>query len=77
MHIVNIHMLTHFNPCVYTPTHTHIKDDAAQVFTVVSQTDDINFTLDFVSRMRRLWADGGVQQCFSRAREYQLNDSAE
>ena len=26
--------------------------------------------------MKRLWMDGGVQHCFSRSREYQLNDSA-
>lgn len=26
--------------------------------------------------MKRLWADAGVQECFSRSREYQLNDSA-
>lgn len=26
--------------------------------------------------MKRLWADGGVQACFQRSREYQLNDSA-
>lgn len=26
--------------------------------------------------MKQLWADAGVQHCFSRAREYQLNDSA-
>lgn len=26
--------------------------------------------------MKHLWANPGVQQCFSRSREYQLNDSA-
>uniref|UniRef100_A0A8B9L4E1 Adenylate cyclase-inhibiting G alpha protein n=1 Tax=Astyanax mexicanus TaxID=7994 RepID=A0A8B9L4E1_ASTMX len=26
--------------------------------------------------IQRLWKDGGVQACFSRSREYQLNDSA-
>lgn len=26
--------------------------------------------------MKRLWADESVQECFSRSREYQLNDSA-
>ena len=26
--------------------------------------------------MKRLWNDKGVQECFSRSREYQLNDSA-
>ncbi|KHJ84352.1 g-protein alpha subunit [Oesophagostomum dentatum] len=26
--------------------------------------------------MKRLWADSGVQECFARSNEYQLNDSA-
>lgn len=26
--------------------------------------------------MKHLWRDAGVQNCFSRSREYQLNDSA-
>ena len=26
--------------------------------------------------MKRLWSDAGVQACFLRSREYQLNDSA-
>lgn len=29
-----------------------------------------------MSLMKKLWADPGVQQCFGRSREYQLNDSA-
>lgn len=34
------------------------------------------FTPEIVSLLKRLWSDAGVQQCFSRSREYQLNDSA-
>ena len=26
--------------------------------------------------MAKLWEDDGVQECFGRSREYQLNDSA-
>uniref|UniRef100_A0A8C5T433 G protein subunit alpha o1 n=1 Tax=Malurus cyaneus samueli TaxID=2593467 RepID=A0A8C5T433_9PASS len=29
------------------------------------------------SMSRRLWADSGIQECFNRSREYQLNDSAQ
>ena len=53
------------------------QEDARKVITVASQTDDIKFTVDFVAQMKRLWADEGVHKCFERAREYQLNDSAE
>ena len=55
----------------------YLQDDARYLFNIVSQTDDIKFSKDFVSRMKKLWGDEGVQICFSRAREYQLNDSAE
>ena len=30
----------------------------------------------FLGGMKRLWVDKGVQECFSRSNEYQLNDSA-
>ncbi len=47
------------------------------MITVVTQADDITFAPDFVNRLRLLWNDAGVKRCFGRAREYQLNDSAE
>ena len=31
---------------------------------------------EMVQIIKRLWNDSGVQECVSRAREYQLNDSA-
>ena len=40
------------------------------------QGDEISFTPDFVKRLKLLWGDPGVQVCYGRAREYQLNDSA-
>ena len=62
---------------MYLHTHIDLQEDAQYLFTVVSKTDDIKFSHDFVSRMKSLWSDEGVKACFSRAREYQLNDSAE
>ena len=38
--------------------------------------DDIDFNADLIALMKRLWSDGGLQACFGRSREYQLNDSA-
>ena len=29
-----------------------------------------------VAAIRALWADGGIQECYDRRREYQLTDSA-
>jgi guanine nucleotide-binding protein subunit alpha len=34
------------------------------------------FPPEVSSAIKALWADTGVQECFSRSREYQLNDSA-
>ena len=52
----------------------------AEVKTVMglaTSSEEIQFTPELVTHMKQLWADSGLQQCFTRAREYQLNDSAE
>jgi len=46
------------------------------LFSLAGSVEDGSFTPELISIMKRLWADEGVQQCFQRAREYQLNDSA-
>ncbi|KAE8608232.1 hypothetical protein XENTR_v10011434 [Xenopus tropicalis] len=44
---------------------------------VVSRMEDTEpFSPELLSAMMRLWADSGIQECFNRSREYQLNDSA-
>lgn len=30
----------------------------------------------YVVAIKKLWADGGIQECYDRRREYQLTDSA-
>ncbi len=55
-----------------------MQEDAHKVFAVAShKADDIPFTTDFTESMKALWADGGVQECFRRAYEYQLDPRAE
>ncbi|CAF4477553.1 unnamed protein product, partial [Didymodactylos carnosus] len=34
------------------------------------------FESELLDAMKKLWVDNGVQQCFGRSNEYQLNDSA-
>ena len=51
-------------------------EDARKLFHVAGQGEDGDFTPDVVAVLKKLWADSGVQACFKRAREYQLNDSA-
>lgn len=51
-------------------------DHARQFFTLASGAEEGELTPDLVMLMKWLWKDAGVQQCFARSREYQLNDSA-
>ncbi|XP_050527490.1 guanine nucleotide-binding protein G(i) subunit alpha [Daktulosphaira vitifoliae] len=51
-------------------------DNARQFFSLASATAEGELTPELVKLMKRLWADSGVQECFLRSREYQLNDSA-
>uniref|UniRef100_A0A182JZ58 Guanine nucleotide-binding protein G(O) subunit alpha n=1 Tax=Anopheles christyi TaxID=43041 RepID=A0A182JZ58_9DIPT len=51
--------------------------DAKMVFDVVQRMHDTEpFSEDLLLAMKRLWSDSGVQECFCRSNEYQLNDSA-
>lgn len=51
-------------------------DCARQFFTLASAAEEGELTPELVILMKKLWSDAGVQHCFSRSREYQLNDSA-
>ncbi len=53
-----------------------LQEKARQFFTLASSVEEGDLTPLLVSLMKYLWADAGVQHCFSRSREYQLNDSA-
>ena len=53
------------------------EGDAKMVMDVVSRMEDTEpFSEELLGGMKRLWVDKGVQECFSRSNEYQLNDSA-
>ncbi|KAM8975244.1 guanine nucleotide-binding protein G(i) subunit alpha-3 isoform 1-T1 [Pelodytes ibericus] len=51
-------------------------DDARQLFVLASSAEEGMMSVELAGVIRRLWKDAGVQACFSRSREYQLNDSA-
>ena len=53
-----------------------VQDDARQLFALAGNADEGEMSSELSSVMKRLWTDPGVQHCFSRSREYQLNDSA-
>lgn len=51
--------------------------DAKLILDVISRMEDTEpFTEEILAAMKRLWQDSGVQDCFNRSNEYQLNDSA-
>ncbi|KAI4826223.1 hypothetical protein KUCAC02_021864 [Chaenocephalus aceratus] len=55
-----------------------LKADAKMVCDVVTRMEDTEpYSAELLGAMMRLWSDSGNQECFSRAREYQLNDSAQ
>jgi guanine nucleotide-binding protein G(o) subunit alpha len=55
----------------------YLQTDAKMVMDVVSRMEDTEpFSEELLVGMQRLWTDHGVQECFSRSNEYQLNDSA-
>ncbi|XP_067908139.1 guanine nucleotide-binding protein G(i) subunit alpha-2a [Heterodontus francisci] len=52
-------------------------DDARQLFALSGTAEEQGILPeDLANVIRRLWGDTGVQACFGRSREYQLNDSA-
>ncbi|CAG9864193.1 unnamed protein product, partial [Phyllotreta striolata] len=51
--------------------------DGKMVFDVIQRMEDTEpFSEELLAAMKRLWTDSGVQECFGRSNEYQLNDSA-
>merc|ERR1711931_265394 len=54
------------------------KADAKLVNDVVTRMEDTEpYSAELLAAMKNVWVDASLQECFSRAREYQLNDSAQ
>ncbi|XP_019330488.1 PREDICTED: LOW QUALITY PROTEIN: guanine nucleotide-binding protein G(t) subunit alpha-2 [Aptenodytes forsteri] len=51
-------------------------DDGRQLFNLADSIEEGTMPPELVTCIKKLWKDGGVQACFERAAEYQLNDSA-
>ncbi|RVE73395.1 hypothetical protein OJAV_G00048950 [Oryzias javanicus] len=53
------------------------QDDAKQLFKMAAEAEERGaLPEEMANIIKELWADAGIQNCFTRAREYQLNDSA-
>ena len=54
----------------------NVQDDARQLFVLAGAAEEGFMTAELAGVIKRLWKDSGVQACFNRSREYELNDSA-
>ncbi|XP_014110889.1 PREDICTED: guanine nucleotide-binding protein G(o) subunit alpha isoform X5 [Pseudopodoces humilis] len=53
------------------------RAEARSLFLKASEVQEKLSVAELAGAMMRLWADSGIQECFNRSREYQLNDSAQ
>ncbi|XP_065187963.1 guanine nucleotide-binding protein G(i) subunit alpha-like [Sycon ciliatum] len=53
-----------------------VKETADRLVDVASKQEEAELTPEILTMLKSLWADSGIKECFSRSREYQLNDSA-
>ncbi|XP_055468877.1 guanine nucleotide-binding protein G(t) subunit alpha-3 [Psammomys obesus] len=51
-------------------------EDQQQLQSMANTLEDGDMTRELAEIIKRLWGDPGIQACFERASEYQLNDSA-
>nr|XP_034983967.1 guanine nucleotide-binding protein G(t) subunit alpha-3 isoform X1 [Zootoca vivipara] len=52
------------------------KEDERQLLAIADSMEDGTMSSELAGIIKRLWKDSGIQACFERASEYQLNDSA-
>lgn len=52
------------------------QDAGRQLNNLADSTEEGTMPPELVEVIRKLWKDSGVQACFDRAAEFQLNDSA-
>jgi guanine nucleotide-binding protein G(i) subunit alpha len=52
------------------------RDDVKILYEITGNSSERMMSYELGEIMSRIWNDEGVQHCFSRSREYQLNDSA-
>jgi len=54
-----------------------IQADGRMVLDIITKMEDTEpFSEELLASMKRLWQDAGALRCYSRANEYQINDSA-
>ncbi|KAJ3601885.1 hypothetical protein NHX12_029647 [Muraenolepis orangiensis] len=56
--------------------HSDQQDDARKLIHLADTIEEGSMPKEMADIILRLWKDSGIQSCFERASEYQLNDSA-
>lgn len=59
-----------------TYVHALLQDDARKLVHLADTIEEGTMPKELSDIILRLWKDSGIQACFDRASEYQLNDSA-
>lgn len=59
-----------------TTTPPYHQDDARKLMHMADTIEEGTMPKEMSDIIQRLWKDSGIQACFDRASEYQLNDSA-
>lgn len=71
------HLLTLSPPTITTLPPSPSQEKAMVILNMMSSIPSYDsLPSEVVEAFHRLWTDEGVRTCFSRAYEYQLNDSA-
>lgn len=55
---------------------SYLQDDARKLMHLADTIEEGTMPKELSDIILRLWKDTGIQACFDRASEYQLNDSA-
>lgn len=58
------------------PLGSALQDDARKLMHLADTIEEGTMPKELSEIILRLWKDSGIQACFDRASEYQLNDSA-
>lgn len=74
--ICNVSLFTYNKTTTTKKRSLNVQDDARQLFVLAGAAEEGFMTAELAGVIKRLWKDSGVQACFNRSREYQLNDSA-
>ena len=56
--------------------HLLVSKENADYFTNLSVSDVEHFTPEMAEKVKKLWADEGIQKSYERRNEYQIMDSA-